>query len=316
MLSRRAATTGIDLGRHTVKLVRLEPGADDRPVLSHWGMEPVDRSVPDRMRARASALSALLRRVGLKSRQLGSVYSAVGGRDVCVRQVVLPALTEDELRRALPFEARKHLPLESLKEPCLDFQIVGDAPAVEGGGAPGKEVVLVAAPRAQRDEVLRILDAVGIDPMALGAEPLPVVNAVLDAYPLEAGDGARVVLDLGAESSVLAAVAPGGDLYVRAMEFTCEGPAERSPEDCARNLAFELEETFRFLAVRQRIRQVARVYVCGGGALVAGLKERTAAILGTELVPVDPLTNIQIQGDAPPAEDRVRLVSAVGLAAW
>lgn len=316
MLSRRAATTGIDLGRHTVKLVRLEPGVGDRPILSHWGVEPVDRSVPDRMQARASALSALLRRVGLKSRQLGSVYSAVGGRDVCVRQVVLPPLTEDELRRALPFEARKHLPLESLKEPCLDFQIVGDAPVGEGGEAPGKEVVLVAVPRAQRDDVLRILDSVGIDPVALGAEPLPAVNAVLDAYPLEAGNGVRVVLDLGAESSVLAAVAPGGDLYVRAMEFTCEGPAERSPEDCARTLAFELEETFRFLAVRQRIRHVARVHVCGGGALVLGLKERIAATLGVELVPVDPLVNIQVQGDAPPAEDRVRLVSAVGLAAW
>jgi hypothetical protein len=46
------------------------------------------------------------------------------------------------------------------------------------------------------------------------------------------------------------------------------------------------------------------------------LKERIAAILGVELVPVDPLANIQIQGDAPPAEDRVRLVSAVGLATW
>ncbi len=113
--------------------------------------------------------------------------------------------------------------------------------------------------------MLRILDSVGIDPVALGAEPLPAVNAVLDAYPLEAGNGARVVLDLGAESSVLAAVSPGGDLYVRAMEFTCEGPAERSLEDCARNLAFELEETFRFLAVRQRIRQVARVTCAAEG---------------------------------------------------
>ena len=233
-----------------------------------------------------------------------------------MRQVVLPPLTEEELRRALPFEARKHLPLESLKEPCLDFQVVGDAPASDAAGAPGKEVILVASPRAHRDEVLRILDSVGIDPVAVGAEPLPAVNAVLDAYPLEAGNGARVVLDLGAESSVLAAVAPTGDLYVRTMEFTCEGPADRSAEDCARNLAFELEETFRFLAVRQRVRQVTRVHLCGGGTLIPGLKERIADILGTELVPVDPLANIRTEGTAPGAEDRVRLVSAVGLAAW
>jgi len=73
VLSRRAATTGIDLGRHTVKLVRLEPGVGDRPVLSHWGLEPVDRSVPGRMQARASALSALLRRLGLKS-QIGRAH--------------------------------------------------------------------------------------------------------------------------------------------------------------------------------------------------------------------------------------------------
>jgi Tfp pilus assembly PilM family ATPase len=98
---------------------------------------------------------------------------------------------------------------------------------------------------------------------------------------------------------VLAAVAPGGDLYVRAMEFTCDGPAERSTEECARHLAFELEETFRFLSVRQRIRQVTRVYVCGGGALISGLKESIAAILGVESA-VDPLANIRTQGDARP----------------
>ncbi len=315
MLSRRTVTTGIDLGRHMVKLARVElTGA--APVLTHWGLEGVERDHPNRKAARAAALSALLRRLGLKTRHLGSVYSAVGGREVCVRQVDLPPLSPEELRLALPFEARKHLPLESLGDPCLDFQILGDAAPAEAGGPPGREVLMVAAPRARRDETLKILASVGIDPLGLGAEPLPLVNAVLAAYPLEEGNGARVMLDLGAESSVLAAVGPDGGLYVRVMEFACGEPAGQPLDDCLRNLVFELEETFRFLSVRQRMRRIARIHLCGGGALIHGLRDSLASALGMELVLTDPLAGFQVQGTPPTPEDRVRLVSAIGLATW
>ena len=78
MLSRRTVTTGIDLGRHMVKLARVElTGA--APVLTHWGLEGVERDHPNRKAARAAALSALLRRLGLQHRQEALPDALSGG---------------------------------------------------------------------------------------------------------------------------------------------------------------------------------------------------------------------------------------------
>ncbi len=348
MLSRRTAT-GIDLGHHTVKLVRLEQNGNG-PVLTHWGLRAVTGDDGENVEGRARALAELMRELGLKSRRLGRVVTSVSGRDVHLRQVSLPALSPEELRAALPFEAKKHLPLESLQDPCLDFQILGRSPVPADGkdkeNAGGQEVLLVAAPRARRDRALKILDAVGIDPGVVEADPLPAVNAVLEAYPPDPeADAAVVVLDLGAVNSILAAVHPVRGLYVRSLECTCnvltgriekelsfdrttaeqmltelkgeEGRQVQSVlEESLAGLIREIEETVRFMSLRQRINTVSKIYLCGGGSLISGLGERIASALGVETVHVDPLGDLAVAGEGPTPTERARLVSAVGLARW
>jgi type IV pilus assembly protein PilM len=348
LLSRRTAATGIDLGHHTVKLVRLEQNGNG-PVLTHWGLRPVLGNGGENVEGRGLALKELMRELGLRARRLGRVTASVSGRDVHLRQVSLPALSPEELRAALPFEAKKHLPLESLQDPCLDFQILGrsQVPGDEDKPGEGQDVLLVAAPRARRDRVLRILDTVGIDPGSVDADPLPAVNAVLEAHPQDPErDEAVVVLDLGATNSVLAAVHPRRGLYVRSLECTCNVLTDRIEErlsfdrttaeqmltelkgeegrqiqsvleESMTGLVREIEETVRFLSLRQRIETVSRIYLCGGGSLIAGLGERIASALTIAVEHADPLGDLKVaKGDPPSVEERVRLVTATGLARW
>ncbi len=208
-------------------------------------------------------------------------------------------------------------------------------------------MLLVAAPRARRDRVLRILSGAGIDPVEVDAAPLPTVNAVLEAHPAaEDDDGATVVLDLGAHTSVLAAVHAESGLYVRSLECTCEVLTARIREklgfdretaehmltdlrgeegrqalgvldDLVQGLLQEIEETLRFLSVRQRVRKVSRIFLCGGGGLVDGFKAQLGAALGVEVIHPTPLAGAKMTGDRRPApEDDVRLVGAMGLARW
>ena len=104
--------TGIDLGTGSVKLVRGE----GEPVLertTHLGIEDWDAAENGDDAARAAgALRRLLDRLKLAKSRLGSIAVAVGGDDASLREVVMPSLTEEELRQALPFEAQKHLNLE------------------------------------------------------------------------------------------------------------------------------------------------------------------------------------------------------------
>lgn len=349
MLTRRNPATGIDLGHHAVKLVRLERGGSGAPQLTHWGVEEILAAREATVEDRAGALARLLKRLDLRPRQLGRVASSVGGRDVYLRQVSMPRMSEPDLRRALPYEAKKHLPLDG-NPLCFDLQLLNGIeppPMVDGGdgGTPTREVLLVAAPRSRRDETLSVLERTGVHPEILDAEPLPVVNAILAAYPPPEDAGWQVMLDLGARNSVLAAVLPDGCFYARPLEFTGDlltasieaemgidrGQAEivkRELQDggkgqdatvlpAVEGLVREVEETIRFLRVRRRQEAVSRIYLSGGGALLLGLREILTRAVGVEVLFPDPFRDLAAGSRKRPGPaDAPWLVGALGLARW
>lgn len=343
MLSRRGAVTGIDVGHQAIKLVRLENGGTEPLRLTHWGVEelPPDREATSRLQA--EALRRLLGRLRLRPRLLGRVAAAVGGRDVHLRQVALPRLEPEDLRKALPYEARKHLPLEGITHPTVDCQILNGIPRRDAEDSETQDVLLVATSRETRNRLLETLADAGIDPEVLDAQPLPAVNAILDARP---GDDAGwvIVLDVGAGSTTLAAVLPDGSFYSRSLEFTGGGltrSLERAlgveaPEaeilkrelgkdaeeggsvvrDHLRGLTSGVIETVRFLGVRKRESPVSRIFLCGGGTLLSGLRDQLSAALHVPVEYPDPFRELQVSGRRPEAAEIPWLVGALGLARW
>jgi type IV pilus assembly protein PilM len=346
MLSRRSVVTGIDVGHQAVKLVRLENGGPVRLRLTHWGVEEIPATGDVTMQDRALALARLLTRLKLNPRQLGKVAVSIGGRDVYLRQASVPRLSPEDLRRALPYEAKKHLPIENVTQPCLDFQVLNGAQNHQGEADENtQEVLLVAAPEALRIQTLDVLERVGIHPDILDAQPLPTINAVLTAFPPPDDSGWIVILELGAHSSVLAAVLPDGCFYSRPLEFTGNsltaaiedqleldradaeilkrelggpdaGEGDALVEASVRALARELEETIRFLKVRKRGYSVSKVYLCGGGALLHGLQEKLSEAIGVEVVRPDPFDDVASGNGRPDPSETPWLVGALGLARW
>jgi type IV pilus assembly protein PilM len=335
--------TGIDLGHGAVKLVRLDNGGLGEHQLTHWGVEELPPGSEDMVEDRAKALLRLLKRLGLGPRQLGRTATAVGGRGVHLRQVSMPRLSPEDLRRALPYEAKKHLPIENLVQPCLDFQILNGRPTDEE--ASTQEVLLVASPRDWRDQALEVLDRAGIHPDILDAQPLPSVNAVLTAYPPPDDSGWMVVLDMGADASVLAAVLPDGSFYSRPLEFTgdrltraieeefgLDQPAAEivkrelgSPESGqglalvdhkVQGLIGELFETLRFLQIRKRSQTLGGIYLCGGGTLLYGLREKLSEAMQVDVIQADPFQGFSPESRRPGPAETPWLVGALGLAQW
>jgi type IV pilus assembly protein PilM len=342
LLSRRGAVTGIDVGRQAIKLVRLENGGADPLRLTHWGVEELapDREVSPRVQA--EALRRLMSRLRLRPRALGRVAAAVGGQDVHLRQVALPRLAPEDLRKALPYEARKHLPLEGIAHPYVDCQILNGIPRRDPANDT-QDVLLVATSRETRNRILETLTQAGVDPEVLDAQPLPAVNAILDTCPGDE-DGWVIVLDVGAGSTTLAAVLPDGSFYSRSLDFTGGGltrSLERAlgverPEaeilkrelgkdaeeggsvvqDHLRGLTSGVIETVRFLGVRRRQSPVSRIFLCGGGTLLPGLRDWLAAALHVPVEYPDPFQDLPVSGRRPDAIEIPWLVGALGLARW
>lgn len=318
MLKGRRSHTGIDAGQGSVKAVRLEVSPPGGYRITHWGIEPVDPEAEDVTRARIQALGRLLRRIGLKPRRTGLVAAGLGGRAVTVRQVVYPRLSAEEIRTSLAFEAKKHLPLDGVADPVIDFQILGPAPD------DGLNVLLAAAPRRERDSLLRVLREVGIEPDVIDVHPLPMINALLAAHPPEGDGGSLGMLDCGAGSSMLATTGVAGAFYSRSLEFDSSAlfgeekkSAAKTEQKAIDALVREVGETARFFNARNREHPLKRIYLCGGAAVLDGLDRQMTERLGVEVAIPDPFAGCELAVDAPStASERAQLMTATGLARW
>jgi type IV pilus assembly protein PilM len=311
--------TGIDLGTGSVKLVRGE-GSDRLELISHVGVEDWDPpgSIGEVTRA-AEALGRLLSRLGLTKNRLGKIAVAIG-EEASLREVVLPALTEDELRQALPFEAKKHLFLENMASPVMDFQILGAALSAEAGGGPQIRVLLAAASTAHRDFTLRVLGRVGLEPEVVDVEALASLNALF-AHAATEGKPDRVIglVDLGSKQAVLQVGSRSGGLLSRTLGpgAPARGSTDETLASYAEKIVERLRETLTFYRGRQK-QDVSELFIAGGGALLPGLVERLRKGAGSSVALLDPLKGL---ADGARGMDEVgasgpRFVTACGLCRW
>jgi Tfp pilus assembly PilM family ATPase len=293
LLGLKDIRTGIDLGGDSIKLVRGH-GSQRLQAITHlgWGMIQTTQvhAEESTIDSAATALRRLIKRLGLSSRKLGHVAVALTGRVGSFRDVQMPTMSDVDLRRALPFEVRRHLDVTTMQDPILDAQVLGSTQP-DSGGAPQIRVLFAAAPRQERDQVLMILEQAGLEAEVVDLQPLAGLNAVL-ARRRPVGGGAVALLDLGAQHAALHISGAEGDLLSRALTG---GPLPKAgaPEvaDRARQLAEQVQETVTFYRGRYR-RQVELIALTGGGALIAGLTDALADSLETPLNVIDPLVDL------------------------
>jgi Tfp pilus assembly PilM family ATPase len=309
----RVVRTGIDLGTGSVKLARGE-GRPWLDRITHLGVESWEPTGDDIARA-SSALRRLMKRLNLSRRRMGHIAVAVGGEQSSIREVFLPSLSEDEFRQALPYEAKRHLPLEGVPAPVLDFQILGTAPSPDEGGPGQVRVLLAAIPGTQRSFVLQVLQRAGLEPAVIDLEPLSQLNAMLAVIP-EDGDHAFGLLDLGARQASLHITQRSGRLLTRVL-----GPSPTNGSDPGEQayakLAVRIRETLTFYRGRYR-QDVFGLYAGGGGALVPEALDRLGKALGSEISVLDPIGDLAQNAEKPedlPAA-APRFVTACGLCRW
>jgi Tfp pilus assembly PilM family ATPase len=318
-LSGKNARTGIHLETASIKLARGE-GRWRVERFTHLGVEEIKR--PEQGRdpaAAAAALARLLARLGLKKRNLGRIAVSIGGAETTCRQVVMPPLTEEEIARALPFEARKHLDLEGMESPVVDFQVMGPAGDSTAGPEQQQLVLFAAAPKAVRNYPLDTLRQAGLEPDVVDLEALAGLNALISSRPEQIeNDGTAGLLYLGSDRSALHLWNRSGGLLSR--EIGGGIPANDSGHsgiDISRQLAPSARETLTFFQSRSR-RNLDRLFLSGNGAALPGVSENLSAALEIQVEVLDPLGNLA--AEARPRESvtlvPARFATACGLCRW
>src|SRR3989338_6923107 len=184
---------GIDIGTAAIKIVELEKSGG-RFVLKNYGLfelkgTDVQSSGPGTGQSILKlpdqeiiwGIKELIKKGNIKSTD---AIASIPSFSTFTTIIEMPYLSEQELAKALPFEARKYIPIP-LSEVVLDWSII-DILNPAGPGTSGSaskpatiQVFLAAVPRDETEKYRRIMKSAGLNLRALELENTALIRALL-----------------------------------------------------------------------------------------------------------------------------------------
>lgn len=164
--------TGMDIGSSVVKCLRLDL-QKDRPQITHFAMVDlapeaiVDGEIMDRELV-IQALQQCAEKAGIGREP---VATAVSGRAVIVKKIVMDKMSAADAREAIFWEAEQHVPFD-IDDITLDFQILN-----EDIGAGQMEVLLVAAKKDMVQTHAELIRDAGFTPAVIEVASFANQNA-------------------------------------------------------------------------------------------------------------------------------------------
>ena len=194
---------GLDIGTHSIKLVRLKKGKKGFELLN-FGIMPlppetiVDETI-EKPEVVTAAIKNLLKMEKIKTKD---VVIAVSGQSFVIKKINVPKMTEDELAESIRVEAEQYLPFD-IEEVNVDFQIIKEITSEKGEkeeeGEPKTTMdVLLVAVRKEMigDRRKPILDA-GLKPVIIDLDVFAIENGYELNYGVPHGEVVALI-DMGA----------------------------------------------------------------------------------------------------------------------
>src|SRR3954454_15973156 len=169
---------GLDIGTSAVRAVELVLGRE-QVTLTRFGQVALP---PGAVRggevvdapAVAAAIRRLWREAGVRRRTL---IVGVGNQRVVVRQADLTAMSDEDMRSALQFQAQDLIPIP-IEDAILDYQVVDEFPTSDG---EMMRILLVAAQRDMVRSLLAGLEGAGLSASLVDLIPFALMRALTQA---------------------------------------------------------------------------------------------------------------------------------------
>ncbi|MFI5890887.1 type IV pilus assembly protein PilM [Actinoplanes sp. NPDC051513] len=299
---------GLDIGSSSIRAVEVRRGKDGY-ALNNFGQIPLPPgTVTGGVVQDPVAITGLLKQLWAGCK-FGTKHVSIGVThpQLVVREMSVANLPAKELKQALPFQVKDALPL-AVEKAVLDFyplEMPGSNPTVRGLLiAMPKEAVLTAVEAAQKAG----LHVVGVDLASFALlRAASRLDAQVEAIVDIGSDVTSVVVHADGEPLIVRTVLRGGTEITAAIATRLGVPQQEAEAikchyglhgdgdpvtidataEAVRPLASELRSSFTYLASGERQKQVTRLALCGGSALMPGLAEHLQQQLGITVVYAD-----------------------------
>ena len=193
MFGKKKTTVGLDFGSSSIKVVELAHDRSGDRLVNFGVSEPlseaiVDGEIMDRQLVH-EAIANLLESRQIRNR---SVVTAVSGRAVIVKKILMDRLSEEDAKEAIQWEAEQHVPYD-INDVSLDFQIIN--PNVD---QKKMQVLLVAAKKEMIQNHADIIREAGLTPVIIDVDSFAIQNCVEANYDLRS-DEVVALVNIGAE---------------------------------------------------------------------------------------------------------------------
>jgi type IV pilus assembly protein PilM len=340
-MARASRYIAVDIGADLLKVGAFELPVGGAPVLLGVAAASLVGAGKGDLPFEVVLASTLKRLLLERGWQKWPARVSVAGHAVLSRLVQLPPVSEDQLVRTVEHEAVQTIPF-SLDEVVWDYQLMPRSEA-------GLEALLVAAKAGFIEGIVHALTAIGVRVEVITAAPAAVGNAIRCATGSAAS---TLVLDLGARganfifmdgermlfrsvpvgaAAVTLQVAEELSISIEEAErikrlhgavclegMPASGERERDVvlfhlQGYVTRLTQELLRSITFYRTQQGGRAPEKIYLTGGGALLAGLDRLLSERLQLEVEQGEPLTGMEVLEDAGPLA-RCQLAELAGLA--
>jgi type IV pilus assembly protein PilM len=200
---------GVDIGTTSIKAIEVKKGKQ-LPLISNYGILELSSHL---VRANkvlqtsslkifedeaADLLKTLIAKMGVKTDR---VIASLPSFAVFMTVLDFPDMKEEDLVKAMTFQARQYIPLP-ISEVAIDYLKIGEYG--DEKGFKHQQVLLISVPREQINKYQQLFKKVGLHLAALEIESLSLVRMLVGSDPTP-----TLILDIGSHSTGISFVVDG-----------------------------------------------------------------------------------------------------------
>lgn len=211
---------GLDIGTHSIKLVRLKKGKKGFELLNFGIMPLPPETIIDGTIEKPEVVTAAIKNLFMMEKiKIKEVTTAVSGQSVVIKKINVPKMTEDELAESIRVEAEQYLPFD-IDEVNVDFQFIKEItpekkePEEEGAPAINMDVLLVAVRKELIEERNKPVIDAGLKPVIVDLDVFAIENEYELNYGIPTGE-VLALINMGATFTNVNILVDGITEYTR-----------------------------------------------------------------------------------------------------
>jgi type IV pilus assembly protein PilM len=333
---------GIDLGDLFVKVLQLGKKGDNDFVQS-YAIAPIPEGcieegrIIDKQKV-AKVIRTAIATAGPKKINTKKVICSLPESKVFLRVLAIPKMEQAEIGEAIKWEIEASIPL-SVDQVYYDWQLIGET-------EDKQNVLTVAISREIVDDILEVLELVGLEVFGLEAESIAMTRSLIEATA--PSDEVSLLVDLGSKRTNFVVAEGNVPFFTSSIPFSSNGVTDaiaktlgisneeaeilkisegvgccheegsilNSIKAYLEGLSLEIEKTIDFYQnINTKPGKVGKIIICGGANL-KGLVPYLAKRLRQKIYIGDPWVNLNF-GERLPIINReksLQFANAIGLA--